>query len=273
MVLNADDAILRGAAAAVRAPVVWFSLEPGRPEITAHLRAGGRAALAEGDRLVFAHGDERTLVARIEEVPMTLGGAARHNVANALAAIAAASSLGVPPEAIASALRQFGASTEDNPGRANVYRFGGLVVVIDYAHNPHGMAALADMTMAMPSARRLVLLGQAGDRSDGAIRDLARAAWTLRPDRIVIKEMERYRRGRRPGEVAALIADEFSRLGMPASAIAVRGSELDAVRDALAWARPGDLLLLAIHQDRSLVHALMDTLRASDWQPGSPVPQ
>lgn len=272
-VLNADDAILGEAAAAVRAPIVWFSLEPSRPRIVAHLRAGGQAALAEDDRLVLARGDERTVVAQLGEVPLTLGGAARHNVANALAAIGAGSALGVTPEAMGTVLRRFGATPEDNPGRANVYRIGGVVVVIDYAHNPHGMAALAEMTRAMPAARRLVLLGQAGDRSDEAIRELARAAWALGPDRVVIKEMERYLRGRQPGEVPALFSDEFSRLGMPASAIAVRGSELDAVRDALAWARPGDLLLLAVHQDRPVVHSLLDTLRATDWQPGSPVPE
>ena len=273
VVLNADDAILRDAAGAVRSAITWFSLEPGRPEIAAHLRAGGRAVLAEDGLLVLAHGGERTAVARLEEVPVTMGGAARHNVANALAAIGAASALGIGEAAIAAALRSFGTAPEDNPGRANVYHIGGVVVVIDYAHNPHGMAALADMTGAMPASRRLVLLGQAGDRTDEGIRDLARAAWTLGPDRVVIKEMERYLRGRRPGEVSALLAGEFFRLGMPASGISVAGSELDAVRDALTWARADDLLLLAVHQDRASVTALLDQMRADDWQAGSPLPQ
>jgi UDP-N-acetylmuramyl tripeptide synthase len=204
---------------------------------------------------------------------MTLGGAARHNVGNALAAIGAASALGIDPAAMAAALRRFGTAAEDNPGRANVYRIGGVVVVVDFAHNPHGMAALASMSRGMPARRRLVLLGQAGDRTDESIRELARAAWTLNPDRVVIKEMEHYLRGRPVGEVPALLADEFCRLGVPAEAIALPGDELDAVRHALAWARPGDLLVLTVHQDRPQVQALIDTLRMSEWQPGSPVPQ
>ena len=102
--------------------------------------------LAEGGLLVIADGGERTAVARLEEVPVTMGGAARHNVANALAAIGAASALGIGEAAIAAALRSFGTAPEDNPGRANVYHIGGVVVVIDYAHNPHGMAALAEMS-------------------------------------------------------------------------------------------------------------------------------
>jgi cyanophycin synthetase len=273
VVLNADDAILREAAIPVKVPVVWFSLEVGTPGITEHLRAGGRAAVLDGDRLVLAEGDLCTVIATLDEVPMTLGGAARHNVANALAAIGAASVLGIAPAAIAAALHRFGTGTTDNPGRANIYRISGVVVVIDFAHNPHGMAALAEMGRAMPARRRLVLLGQAGDRTDNSIRELARAAWTLHPDHVVIKEMERYLRGRQAGEVPALLADEFARLGMSADAIAMPGGELEGVRHALGWARPGDLLLLAVHQDRSKVQALMDSLRTSEWQPGFPVPQ
>jgi UDP-N-acetylmuramyl tripeptide synthase len=212
-------------------------------------------------------------VISVDDAPMTLGGAARHNVANALAAIAAADAVGIRRAAMADTLRRFGTVTSQNPGRANVYRIGGVVVVIDFAHNPHGMAAMAGMSRELPAQRRLVLLGQAGDRTDHDIRELARAAWTLHPDRVVIKEMERYLRGRKAGEVPALLADEFTRLGAPADTIALPGSELDSVRHALAWARPGDLLLLAVHQDRSQVHALMDTLRTSEWQAGSPVPR
>ncbi len=273
VVLNADDAILRESARSVRAPIVWFSLESARPDVAAHLRRGGRAVLADEGRLVLAMGEKRTVVVPVDEIPITLGGAARHNVANALAAVGAASAIGIPPEAMAAALRRFGTTPAHNPGRANVYRFGGVIVVVDYAHNPHGMAALAGMSRAMPARRRLVLLGQAGDRTNESIRELARAAWTLQPDKVVIKEMDRYLRGRQAGEIPALLADEFSRLGMPADAIVLPGGELDGVRHALAWARPGDLLLLAVHQDRPLVQALMDRLRTSEWQPGSPVPQ
>jgi cyanophycin synthetase len=273
VVLNADDAILRTAARSVEVPISWFSLEASAPQIAAHLEARGRAVVLDGNRLVIAEGDRRTVVARLDEIPMAVDGAARHNVANALAAIGVATALGVDPTAMATALRRFGTGAMDNPGRANIYRIGGVVVVIDYAHNPHGMAALAEMSRAMPARRRLVLLGQAGDRTDDSIRELARAAWTLHPDRVVIKELERYLRGRRVGEVPALLADEFTRLGMPTEGIAMPGGELEGVRHALDWARPGDLLLLAVHQDRPKVQALMDTLRTSEWQPGSPVPR
>ena len=273
VVLNGDDALLRERAAVLTAPVVWFSLEPGRPEMASHLAAGGRAALCEDGQLILAERKARTPVVPVSEVPTALGGAARHNVANALAALAAATVLGVSPEAIARTLRRFGHAPDDNAGRANMVELGGVHLVIDYAHNPHGMAALTRMAAALPARRRLVLIGQAGDRSDDALRELARSALAFRPDRVVLKEMERYLRGRQPGEIPAIMAEELARLGVPASAVSRPGTELAAVRDALAWARPGDLLLLTVHQDRPLVLALIERLRATGWQAGEAVPE
>ncbi len=273
VVLNADDPLLRERAASVSVPVVWFALAPSAPGLARHLAAGGRAAVCDGDRLELADGPTRTVLARVGEVPMTLGGAARHNVANALAATAAAWVMGVPPDVIGRVLRRFGRAPGDNEGRANMVELGGVQLIIDYAHNPHGLSALAELMAALPARRRLVLIGQAGDRSDGAIRALARAALGLRPDRVVLKEMERYLRGRRPGEILDLMADELLGLGLAPEAMSRPGSEVAAVRDALAWARPGDVLLLTVHQDRPLVMALLERLRREAWQAGDAVPE
>jgi UDP-N-acetylmuramyl tripeptide synthase len=271
VVLNADDPLLVQRAPALPVPVVWFSLDPANPVVSRHLAGGGSAVVYEDGWLALSHGPARTPVLRVEEMPIALGGAARHNIANALAAVAAAAVLGVPAETAARALRRFGRTAEDNVGRANLLELGGVRLVIDYAHNPHGMAALARMAAALPAGRRLVLIGQAGDRSDEAIRELVRAALTLEPDRVVLKEMERYLRGRRPGEIPEIMADELAQLGVPPEAVSRPGCELDAVRDALAWARAGDLLLLTVHQDRPLVLALIERLRAAGWRAGDGV--
>ena len=116
---------------------------------------------------------------------------------------------------------------------------GGVKVLVDFAHNPHGVAAIANLVATIPATRRLVLLGQAGDRTDAEIRALAAAVWSMRPDRIVIKEMESYLRGREPGEIPALLRAELARLGAPADAITVEDSETAAVRSAFAWAQDG----------------------------------
>jgi len=267
MVLNADDPVLADAAD-VQAPIAWFSLEAGSTLIRRHTERGGIAAALDGDVLVLLTGRERQVVARVAEMPMTAGGSARHNIANALAATAAAGGLGIPLDAVRETLARFGRDPADNPGRANFYEIGGIRIVVDYAHNPHGMAALAATLDAQPSERRLVMIGQAGDRDDTAIRELARAALALRPDRVVLKEMDAYLRGRALGEVPALMADELRRAGLPEGAISAPGNEIPAVREALGWARPGDLLVLALHQDRRRVQELLETLRSRGWRAG-----
>ncbi len=263
LVLNADDPVLVEQAPRGRMPIVWFSLEPANQVIQAHLEGGGQAAMLEGDQLLLAHARQRVPLATLSEVPITLGGAARHNVANALGTAALAAAVGVPPEEITQGLRSFGGGPGENPGRLNVFSFGGVTAVVDFAHNPHGMAALVASTAQLPAKRRLIILGQAGDRDDHAIREFARSAWPFAPDRIVLKEMADYRRGRAPGEITGLMKAEFLRLGAPPETITEADSEFDAVHVALAWARPGDLLLLPVHSERDRVLALLEGLRSS----------
>jgi cyanophycin synthetase len=266
VVLNADDATLVRAAERVRAPIVWFSLDVASKVVARHLDAGGRAALLDGESLVLLGGTgAREVLSRVADLPIAAGGAARYNVANALAAAATAEGLGLPLDAVRETLCRFGLDPTDNPGRANVYERDGVRIVVDYAHNPHGIAALAAALERVPSKRRLVMIGQAGDRDDGAIREMARTTLALRPDRVVAKEMDAYLRGRALGEVPGIIADELRRAGLPADAVATASGELAGVREALDWARPGDLLILALHQERGRVEGL---LRSRGWTAG-----
>ena len=273
VVLNADDPRLVAASRDLTAPIAWFSLDAENPVVTGHVARGGRAAVLDGDQLSLLERGHTVLAVQASQVPIAIRGAARHNVANALAAMLAAGGLGLPVEAIAETLRRFGTDPEDNPGRANLVEVGGVKVLVDYAHNPHGMEALAAAAAGVPSSRRLVLLGQAGDRSEQAIRELARSVMALRPDRVVAKEMDRYLRGRAPGEIPGILADEFRRQGLPEDRISAGDPEVRAVEKALEWARPGDLLILALHQDRPLVAALLDRLRKAGWQAGEPLPR
>ena len=43
-----------------------------------------------------------------------------------------------------------------------------------------------------------------------------------------------------------------------------------AVRDALAWARPGDFLILLLHTERKAALSLLQDLQDRGWQPGEP---
>ncbi len=264
LILNADDPRLAERGPATGAPLAWFTMAPAQG-----IRDG--AALADG-MLVLRQGGASLPVLPVEDVRIGMAGAARHNLANALAAIAGAAALGLPVTAMAEALRSFGADEADNPGRGLLREIGGVTVLVDFAHNPHGVAAIAALVATIPAARRLVLLGQAGDRTDAEIRALAAATWTIRPDRIIVKEMDSYLRGRPPGEIPALLQAELTRLGAPEDMIAVAGSETAAVRAAFAWAQPGDLLVLLSHAARARTLAFLDRLTAADWHCGDALP-
>jgi cyanophycin synthetase len=265
LILNADDPRLVERAADTGAPIAWFTMAP------AHGIAKG--AVLEHGQLVLRRSCTSIPVLPAAEVRIGMGGAARHNLANALAAIAGAAALGLPVPAMAEALCSFGADEADNPGRGVYREIGGVKVLLDFAHNPHGVAAIANLVASIPAKRRLVLLGQAGDRTDAEIKALAAAVWSMRPDRIVIKEMESYLRGREPGEIPALLRTELALLGAPADATTLEPSETEAVRCAFSWSEKGDLLVLLSHSARARTLAFLDRLVATEWRCGSPLPQ
>jgi UDP-N-acetylmuramyl tripeptide synthase len=219
LVLNGDDATLRALAPTLRGTVRWFNRDP-----------------------------QDGLLPPLADIPLTLGGSARHNVANAAAAALAAEGLGVPRSTIHAALRAFGSSNTDNAGRLEQFDVRGARVWLDYAHNPHGLAALLETARAHVGSGRLgLLLGQAGDRDDDSIRALARTAWAATPSRLVLNDLGAYLRGRVPGEVPAILQAELRLAGAPAECIALARDEKDGARLLLTWASPGDLLVLPVH--------------------------
>jgi UDP-N-acetylmuramyl tripeptide synthase len=272
LVLNADDPRLCSHPDRAGVRRIWFSRRYEPSEIEANVATGRETCVLQGDELVLFGAAGREVVASLDEAPMTFGGAAAHNVANALGAICVARRLGLPLAAIRAGLCSFDSSAEENPGRLNRFDLGGVTAIVDFAHNPHGLEAVLYMARALPARRRCVVVGQAGDRDDEAIRELARLIWKSRPDRVVVKELVLHLRGREPGEVPAIIVDELRRLGAPEDAIDVAGSELDAVRRALGWSRPGDLLLLLSHEERVLVLGLVRELGERGWKPGQALP-
>ena len=100
-------------------------------------------------------GDSRDVICSPSDIAITLNGAARHNVANCLAAAALTMSLGADLQDVRSGLMSI--SQDDNPGRCNVHDIDGYKVLVDFAHNPHAMQALFGMAQALPAKRRVLV--------------------------------------------------------------------------------------------------------------------
>ncbi|HJR16197.1 MAG TPA: Mur ligase family protein, partial [Gemmatimonadales bacterium] len=80
LVLNADDPLLVKRSTGVARSIVWFSLDATSPFITAHVERGDTAVLVEKNAIVLVRDGKRQSLAQLADVPITLGGAARHNV-------------------------------------------------------------------------------------------------------------------------------------------------------------------------------------------------
>jgi UDP-N-acetylmuramyl tripeptide synthase len=121
-------------------------------------------------------------------------------------------------------------------------------VLIDYAHNPDGIRGVLAMARQLAgSARLATLVGHAGNRLDSDYEGVAAAVARSAPDFVVVKEDEAFLRGRAPGEVPALLRAALLKHGLDEQRLASSGSEVEAAELALAWARPGDVVVLALH--------------------------
>jgi UDP-N-acetylmuramyl tripeptide synthase len=135
-------------------------------------------------------------------------------------------------------------SQDSNPGRSNLFTVHNYRVLVDFAHNPEAMKALFAMASAVSATRRTLCFGQAGDRTDEQIRELARSAWSIGLDRIHVAELEHYRRGREPGEVYGIILDELMKCGAQDGQVVHFENEADSFDAALEWAGDGDLVVI-----------------------------
>jgi cyanophycin synthetase len=287
VVLNADDRHVAAVAGLVAARVAFFSLEPdGHPVLGPHLERGGRAhVLRDGALVEIEAGVERPFV-DVVEVPAALGGLARHNVANALAAAGGARALGATLEQVADGLRDFRPSADRSPGRLNLFRHGKRVVIVDFAHNEAGLEALLDVAEGIAAGGAAgawpvtAIVGTAGDRPDDAIRGIGRIAGA-RATRVAIKETVDYLRGRDRHETVALLQGGVAegagerggaapRAGGPAG-VPVYETEVEALRAELALAAGPDdrgrgdrpaVIALMCHAERDGVFRLLADLGA-----------
>ena len=242
LVLNADDDRLVAKAHDYPGALVWFSLAADNPVVQRHVAAGGCAFVLDGDELIRREGDTREMVCRAADIPITMRGAARHNVANALAATALTWSMGVAAADIRRGLESM--SQDANPGRGNIYDIDGFRVLVDFAHNPQALLALLETASRLEPKRKALCFGQAGDRPDDLIRELARIAWASGLDQVFVSELAKYHRGREHGDVYGIIRDEMVAHGARPEQVGHCEEEIESLDSALAWAEPGDLVIM-----------------------------
>ncbi|HZO17613.1 MAG TPA: cyanophycin synthetase [Gemmatimonadaceae bacterium] len=242
-VLNADDPRVYAMRERTPGDVVLFSVAgSGENEaIEEHISRNGIATLIEDDVFVIRRGRLRIPIAPVRDVPLMLGGGARFQRGNILAAIATAYVQGVRYDDIRAGLLSFFPSPSMTPGRLNLIRVRGGRLLIDYAHNAAAVEGLMELVRELPARRRIGVLAAPGDRRDEDIRAVGRLAAGL--DHVIVKEDED-RRGRDPGETAALIVEGLREGGTPAERIEVITSEITALERAVSLLESNDLAVV-----------------------------
>jgi UDP-N-acetylmuramate--alanine ligase len=187
-------------------------------------------------------------VARRSPRPMRLRAPGRHNVANALAALAAAMACGVDLEAAATALESFAGVRRrlEVVGTAR-----GVTVIDDFAHNPDKLSATLDTLHAFPG--RLLILFQ--PHGYGPLRtmrtEFARTfAEKLAPEDVLVMPEPVYFGGTVDRSVGSReLAADIVALGRRAEALPDRAACGERL---LSLVQPGDRLIVMGARDDTL---------------------
>ncbi len=243
-VLNADDQRTVAMADLSQGETIFFSMDASSPVILEHLRDHGRAVVLadiEGEETIALVGpDGRKPIVLARDVPATAGARIRVNIANALAASAAAVAREVPLATIRAALATFGNGFDQTPGRFNLLTVEGREVLMDYGHNVEALRAVGEFVRRSGARSSVGVITSPGDRRDVDISAFGELAARIF-DRLVIRDGSTLR-DRPPGQVVGLLRDAALRAGMPADRITVVDGDVAAANAAIDLAAPGDLV-------------------------------
>ena len=160
----------------------------------------------------------------------------RYNVANCLVALALLDTVGVAPEQAAPGLRDARV-----PGRLEpIDRGQDFLALVDYAHKPGALRAVLETLRHAPTTNRVaVVFGAGGNRDPGKRAPMGATAAEL-ADLVVITDDNP--RDEDPAEIRAAILAGAT--GATAEVVEI-GDRRAAIAHVVAWARPGDVVLIA----------------------------
>lgn len=167
----------------------------------------------------------------------------KFNVANAALAVALADAAGVPDRAAVIA----GIADVGVPGRMQRIDCGQeFLAIVDYAHKPAAIAAVLDTVRAQTSGRVAIVVGAGGDRDAGKRPIMGKEA-AKRADLVIITDDNP--RSEDPAAIRAAVlagtADAEVTQTNPQVEVIELGDRRKAIETAVAWAQPGDVVVVA----------------------------
>ncbi|MEJ2185015.1 MAG: UDP-N-acetylmuramoyl-L-alanyl-D-glutamate--2,6-diaminopimelate ligase [Gemmatimonadota bacterium] len=227
LVLNAQEPAWRGLTDRAAGRVLAFAVENGTvtPETARSQVRARRVRLG-------VSGAEFELVTPFGGASVRLPLLGRHNVQNALAAVAAGLSLDFDVSELAERL----ATVPQVPGRLELVAERPCPVLTDYAHTPDALQRVLEAVRPLVSGRLIVVFGAGGDRDRGKRPQMGEVAARLADVPVVTSDNPRTE------DPESIIDDVVA--GMPGLPVRITDRR-SAIRHALEMARPDDMVLLA----------------------------
>jgi len=210
--------------------VAFFSLDENNKRIKEHCAKGGLAAIYEHGYVTILKGSWKIRIEKITEIPLTFSGKAVFNIANVLAATLAVYVRDFKTEDIRLALQTFVPSPALTPGRMNMFRFKNFTVMLDYAHNTHGIQAIGKFVDSFDAPLKVGLIAGVGDRRDEDLISLGAECAKIF-DEIIIRQ-DKNLRGRTEQEIIDLIVQGIKQIDMYKKTTVIR-KESEAIDFAL----------------------------------------
>ena len=226
-IINADDPRASALSAVARNPVTYGISK------TADVAPGTLSYSLSG--LQF---DARTRQGTVHVRSPLVG---KPNVYNILAAVAAATALGLPLEAVEAGIRQL----EAVPGRFQVVSRApdDITVIVDYAHTDDALRNLLDTARPIAERRLITVFGAGGDRDRTKRPLMGMVAARLSDIVVITSDNPRTEDPARIIEEVRLGADPEARNS--GAEIVTIVDRREAIGDAIRRALPGDVVLLA----------------------------
>lgn len=240
-ILNAEDDLVYNMQKELDCKIALYALDPSNKRIVDHCAKGGLAAVYEHGYITLLKGTWKIRVEQVTNIPITFSGMAEFNIQNVMAATLAAYVRDFKIEDIKQALQTFVPGAAQTPGRMNMFHFKNFTVMLDYAHNTHGMQALGKMVKAVDAPYKVGIIAGVGDRRDEDLMALGEESAKIF-DEIIIRQ-DRNTRGRSAEEIIDFIVKGITRVS-PNKQITTIHKEREAIDYALQNARKDSFIVI-----------------------------
>lgn len=252
VVINGDDPLSLTILNRFKSKLIVFSHHKDNPILQDNLLKGGYGVYVEEGTIMIQKDYHAEPLIAVKSIGITLNGALKYNIENAMASCAAAVGLGIDYNAIRQGLTSF--YCNNNPGRFNMYCVNDQRVILDYGHNKEGYQCVLDGLKQIEHHKLIGVIGVPGDRADKDILEVGECAGE-NFDYIIIKE-DRKKRGRADGEVASLLEKGVLSSNFPSVNLQIILDEEEAFKAALDVAKPEDIAIVFFEESAPLIEIM-----------------